>query len=1060
MSARDDAVRFVLNSHLMFSGLGSEDKQQLAPLFEVQLVKVGDRIADQGRPMEGMVVVYSGKLRLKETKNGKRVSLGELGADSTLGELSLLQPQAWPYQVEASEDTTLLVLPAAKVKPLLAASPTLSRGFKTQVGLVELGQRLRGMLGTARYTPEQFSEILTKIGVKKSKKGKAIFVQDGDDRRLYYIENGTVDLVRTLISGEKVVLDRVGAREIIGEGGALPDIDSGGRHPHTALCITDTTVLVINEAEVQKILALNPALHERLRVRYQSLRVKEQEEAEIKNRAEGADQRIRLANAITEEEFLAKHGAKAIEAFPEVRQLSEADNAAACLTMITQHYGKPFLLGQIRELGNISVASATPNAIVTAAELMGFRGRAYSVTFAEMRKMQLPVIIGWEGYHWSVVYRITDKEVFFSDSAIGQGKVTIDAFMTGWTRAQVSGVAVDDPNVGVVIALDPTVEFMRLEPPKKPIYHFLDYILPHKKYFFEALIAAFTINILGLATPLFVQNIVDTVVVHKDVSLLNIMLVGMGLVTIFTVLCKVAQSLLLAYTTARIDSKMLAEFYRHILSLPMSFFLSRNKGEILARFGENSKIRAIITGSTISVVMNMLMVIIYLGMMFAYNVTLTIVALLFIPLYLAIIAFFVPRIKAIAQKVFLANTQAQGFLIESLNGIEYLKATSNEYMARARWENEMVETVNLQFKNQRLDLFSKSLYEMVQLGSTITILWIGANAVINGAMTVGELMGFQMLMGFVMGPILGMLALVGQWQEVRIAIDRVSDVLTVKPEQEMLRPEAMPAVMSHVRGHVQFEKVNFSYVSNGKENAIMRDFDLEVEPGMRVAFVGPSGCGKSTIAKMLLGFNVAQGGVCKIDGKDIRSIELSSLRRNIGVVLQDSFLFYGTVAQNIALGDPEPDMQAVKEASRLAGADDFIINYPLGYNTMVGEKGISVSGGQRQRICIARALYRKPKILIFDEATSALDNESEARIMENMQGILAGRTSFTIAHRLSTVMDSDLICYISNGNVLEKGTHRELIDPRYIRAMGYEGRYYKMAQTQFDLPPLNLEAAA
>lgn len=1057
MSAKEEAVRYVLNSHLMFSSLGAEDKLKLAPLFEVRRLRQGEILADQDKPADGMYVVYSGKLRLKQTKGGKRVSLGELGADSTVGELSLIQDVNWPYRIEASEETNLLMLPAAKVRPLLPANPEMSRGLKTQVGLVELGQRLRGMLGTSKYTPQQFSEILTKIGVKRTKRGRAIFKQGEQDPRLYYIETGSVDLVRTLISGENLTLDRVGSMELIGEGGALPDIDSHGIQPLTALAVTDTTVLVINEEEVRKILAINPELHERLRVRAASLKVREEQEKDIQSRAEGVNQRIQLADAISEEEYMAKFGEKAIEKFPEVRQLDETDCAAACLTMIVNHYGKNFTLGQIREIANISIAGATPNAIITAAESLGFAAKAHSLRYEDLMKAKLPAIVGWEGYHYTVIYKVTDKEVYFSDSAYGQGSLSREAFVTGWTQAEVPGVE-SSPDRGVLIALDPTQEFLRLEPPKKPLYHFLSYILPHKKYFAEALIAAFTINLLGLATPLFVQNIVDNVVVHKDVNLLNIMLAGMALVTIFTVLAKASQSLLLAYTVARIDTKLLSEFYRHILNLPMGFFLSRNKGEILARFGENSKIRAIIAGSTVTVIMNLLMVVIYLGMMIAYNFVLTMVVLAFIPLYLAIIAYFIPKIKAIAQQAFLVDTQAQGYLIESLNGIESLKATSNEYMARSRWENEMVESINYQFKSQRLELFSTSLYEMVQLGSTIAILWLGANAVIANQMTIGELMGFNMLMGFVMGPILGMLGLVNDYQEVRIAMDRVGDVLAVQPEQKLIRPDSMPVVLKNVRGHIEFQKVNFSYIANGKENAIMQDFDLVIEPGMRVAFVGPSGCGKSTIAKMILGFNIPQGGFCKIDGKDIRTVELSSLRRNIGVVLQDSFLFSGSVAENIALGDPEPDMQAVKEAARLAGADEFIINYPLSYQTPVGEKGIGISGGQRQRICIARALYRKPPIMIFDEATSALDNESEARIMENMSSILAGRTSISIAHRLSTIMDSDLICFIQNGKVQEMGTHKELINREYLRRNGFSGKYYGMARTQFDLPPLDLAA--
>ena len=873
---------------------------------------------------------------------------------------------------------------------------------------------------------------------------------------MYYIEHGSVDLVRTLISGESLTLDRVGDRELIGEGAALPDVGSGGRHEHTAMAVTETTVLVINAEEVQKILTINPELHERLRVRYNSLKVREEEEADIQNRAEGVDQRIKLSDAITEDEYRATIGAKKIDKFPHVAQGDESDNPAACLTAIVQHYGKQFALGQLREITNLGVEGAAPNALITAAEILGLRAKAYGLNFEELKKAQLPVICGWEGYHWIVIFKIDGKNVYLTDPAAGLGSIPIDEFLEGWTTADVSGVEERDPDKGVVIGIDTTVEFTRLEPPSAPIYHFLAYILPHKKFFGEALLGAVTINLLGLASPLFVQAIVDNVVVHKDVGLLNLMLAGMALVTIFTVISRGAQSLLLAYTTARIDMKLLAEFYRHILSLPMSFFLSRNKGEIVARFDENETIRDIIAGSTVSTIMDTLMIIIYLSMMLAYNPFLTALAMMFIPLYLVILWYFVPKIKEIENQQFIVGTQAQSYLIESLNGIEALKATSNEYMARSRWENEMVESVNLGFRSQKLDLFSSTLYEMVELSSQILLLWVGASAVINGTMTIGELMGFNMLLGMVMGPILGMLQLVNDIQEVRISMERVSDVLVVDPEQILMQPDRMPAILTNTRGHIVFEDVDFSYVANGAENAIMRHFNLEIDPGMRIAFVGPSGCGKSTIAKMILGFNMPEDGFCKIDGKDIKTLELDSLRRNIGVVLQDSFLFGGTVAQNIALGDPQPDMQAVKEAARLAGADEFIINYPLGYNTLVGEKGIGVSGGQRQRICIARALYHKPRIMIFDEATSALDNESEARIMENMQSIQAGRTTISIAHRLSTIMDSDKICYIADGQVREHGTHRELIDKKYLKANEFPGRYYSMARTQFDLPELDL----
>ncbi len=1055
MSQKAQAIEQTLDTHLMFSGLSSSEKQLFGPHFEVCKFADGTVIAEADSDMTGMYVLYSGGIRLKQLQDGKRVMLGELTRGATVGELSLVQAAKWPYQVVAVGEVVALFLPADKAQAVQRSNANITNVLKRQVGLVELGQRLRGMLGGARYTPAQFSEILGRIGIKRLHKDQVLFAQNEEDPRLYYVEQGSLDIVINTLNRGEVLLERVGRNRVLGEGAALDDVDSNHRHRHTARAANNVTVLVIGQDEVRKIFAINPALQEQLRERHWALVEKEEAELDIQNRAEGIAQRITLADAVTEEEYLASAETKDARSFQLVKQLDENDVSAACMTMIVKHYGKDFTLGQIRELTNLSVENATPAAIITGAETVGFRSRAYGIDYEQLMKVQLPGIVGLENYHYAVLYKITPKEVHLADPAQGIRKLSREEFETSWTAAQIAGAEVL-PDKGLFIAFDPTEYFRRTEPPARPIYHFLAYVLPFKKFFAESMLATFTINVLGLATPLFVQNIIDNVIVHKDSALLNVMLAGMIMVTFFTILCTGAQRLLLAHTTARLDMNIMSEFYRHVLSLPMSFFLTRNKGEIMARFGENLKILDIITGSTVTVILNTFMIVIYLAMMFAYNGKLTLIALAFIPFYFFILLFFTPRIKALANEVFQVDTQTESYLIESLNGIETLKATGNEYMARARWENSFVDAVNMEYRSQKLELVSSSLYQLVNLGSSVTILWIGATQVMAGAMTVGELMGFQMLLGLVMGPIMAMLDLWNDLQEIRIAMDRVSDALVVKPEQDRFAPDRMPIMLNDCKGRIDFVNVNFSYMANGEENAVMRNFNLTIEPGMRVAFVGPSGCGKSTIAKMVLGFNLPNGGECKIDGKDIRSINLPSLRRNIGVVLQDSFLFAGTVAENIALGDPEPEMQAVKEAARLAGADNFIINYPLGYNTLVGEKGISVSGGQRQRICIARALYRKPQIMIFDEATSALDNESEARIQENMLSILAGRTSITIAHRLTTIIESDLICYIADGNVQERGTHQQLTDPAYLRKNGYAGAYYGMAKTQFDLPDLDL----
>ncbi len=1052
-----DVVHYMLDIHIMFSALPATAKRLLAPLFESRPCVEGDIVARQGGSVDGMYIIYKGRMRLKRHDEfGKIVSMGLIGQDSSFGELSLLEPDTWKNDIVAAEPSLLVFLPADKVRALLPKNPMLAEHFRSNVGLIEISQRLRALLGKGEYTKEQFHSILGNLGVKRVGAGKSIFEQGDEDPRLYLIEQGTVELVRTPGSGDPVSLDTCKVGALLGEGGALAP---NGVQPHSAQCLTDTTVLVIRQQAVRQILEINPSIKERLDQRLQEFQEYEQEELRIRGRVEGVDLKIRLADAVTEEEFRDLGKKTGVTKFPEVRQANEREAAAACLTMLCKHYGKDFTTGQVRELTGLEGKSITPDDIIRGGEVIGFSAKAYSLAYDDLKTVKIPGIIGWEGYHYAVLFHVTDKEVRIADPARGIVNVPRKEFMASWSEAEVPGIGERMPDRGVFIAFEPTQAFERQEPPPKPIWHFVHYLMPHKMMFAEALLAAMVINVLGLASPLFVQTIVDTVVVHNDASLLNIMLAGMVLVALLSTAMAIVQNLLLAHTTARVDMRLMSEFYRHVLSLPMDFFLKRNKGEILTRFGENQKVRAIIAGSTITSVLNAVMIVLYFLMMFAYSFKLTIVVIVFIPLYIAIVLYFTPRIKKLAQEIFLTNAQSQGHLIESINAIETLKATSNEYFARARWENAFAENVNRSFRQAKLNLLSQSLFRMATLASSIIVLWIGATEVMAGTMTIGQLMGFNMLMGLVTAPVLQFVNLWNDLQEVRIAMDRVGDVINVKPEQSPVAdPSLIPATLRRVEGRIEFHKVNFSYTTSDQTKYIMRDFDLVIEPGQHIALVGPSGCGKSTIAKMILGFNLPSSGEVLIDGKDLISLDRFSLRRNIGVVLQDSFVFSGTVAENIALGDPVPDMRAVQEAARLAGADEFIINYPQGYQTPIGEKGVGISGGQRQRICIARALYRRPRIMIFDEATSALDNESEERIIQQLRKVMHNRTSISIAHRLTTIMDADVIYYVADGKVQEKGAHKQLIDPEYLAANGYKGHYYHLARTQFDLPPLSLPA--
>lgn len=1060
-NAATEAVRGVLQTHVLFSVLPSVQKRMISAVLEVRRHPAGDTIEQQGQPIGGMLVIVEGKVRLKRKLGNKITSVGVLSRGDTLGEMSLIERAEWAHDVVAEEAVTLVVLPATLAQGLIHQDRLIDEHFRRFVGLVKIGERLRTLLTGVTYTPAQFTEMLGEMGVKRIRADTDVFTQGDHDPRLYYIESGSVELVRAPMTGDPIPLGRVTRGFLIGEGAALATVNASGIQPHTARALEDTIVLVLYQKTVRKLFDLNAELAERLRLRVRELEHFEQEELRIRQRAEGLDQRIQLADSLTEEEFrAAQANLQETVKFKLIRQNTDADNAAACLTMIVNSYGKNFPLNAVRARTSLEDATINVDQLIRGAEALGFRSKGYAIRFDDLKGVILPGIIGLEGYRYAVLIKISDREVQIADPTEKKiRKISKAEFIKRWTAAQVAGVVDKRADCGVFVAMEPTQRF-EMDGAKKtnPIFYFIDYILPYKMYFGEAILAALVINLLGLASPLFIQSIVDTVVVHHDKSLLNMMLAGMVLVACLTTMMSSIQSLLLAHTITRLDMRLMSEFYRHVLSLPMPFFLSVNKGEILSRFGENQKIRAILTGSSITTVMNVLMLTIYFLMMFAYSAKLTVIVIMFLPLFIAIVTYFTPRLKKISQQIFQANTQAQSSLIESLNGIEAIKATANEYFARARWENSFVENVNRGFQQQRLSLMNSSLFQLSILGMNTSVLWFGANQVIDGTMSVGELMGFNMLMGLVTSPVLQMVNLWSQLQEVRISVDRVGEFLEKEPEIDIApTPERMRKVVSKLEGLIEFRNVDFSYRTGKDMKYIMQGFNLTIQPGEKVAFVGPAGCGKSTIAKMILGFNVPQAGEVLIDGQNMMQMDIASLRRNIGVVLQDSFLFAGSVAENIAFGDPEPNMQVVQEVARLAGAEDFILNLPLGYQTMIGEKGQALSGGQRQRVCIARALYRRPRIMLFDEATSALDNQTEELIIRQLkEKVLPGRTSVSIAHRLTTIMNSDRICFIRDGKVQEMGTHHQLIDPDYIRENGYKGLYYALAKSQFDLPELVL----
>jgi subfamily B ATP-binding cassette protein HlyB/CyaB len=477
-----EAIRSVLETHVLFNVLPSAEKRAIELLLEVRQVRAGKKLFSQGAAADGMYVIHHGNARLKENTGSKLVSVGLIGAGATIGQTSLLEETKWPYQVVAETDMTLVCLRADRARLLVSESRVVDEHFKRYVGLVEVGERLRTLLGSANYTAEEFSDMLSKMGVKRIRAEAAVFNQGDNDPRLYFLESGTVELIRAPISGDPISLSRCSRGTLFGEMGALPRRTPRGIQTYTARAVTDVTVLVIYQHTVERILNLNPELTQRLIQRARDVEQLEADEIAARKRAEGVDLRIKLAEGLSEDEFRATSKIKETTKLAVVRQNVQADAAAACLAMVMGHYGRKFTLGQMQEVTGLNTPETSPDAIIRGAETLGFRAKGYAIPWASLKTVRLPAILGWQGYHWVLLLKVSDKEVEIADPAGGIRKIKRDEFLPSWTAADVAGVVDRRPDCGVLIALEPTVKFEKEEEAKSSIRHFINYILPYKKY--------------------------------------------------------------------------------------------------------------------------------------------------------------------------------------------------------------------------------------------------------------------------------------------------------------------------------------------------------------------------------------------------------------------------------------------------------------------------------------------------------------------------------------------------------------------------------------------------
>jgi len=714
------------------------------------------------------------------------------------------------------------------------------------------------------------------------------------------------------------------------------------------------------------------------------------------------------------------------QGYPLILQQSSSDCGAACLAMISQYWGKRFSLNYLRNLASVGRDGASlTKGLAKAAESLGFMARPVRASLGKLAEQRNPWIAHWQGIHYVVVYRCKGNRILIADPAKGKFSISRQEFVQNWS--------------GYALLLDPTPRLKNAETQKISLSQFLGALVPYRYLIGPIIFASLLLQILGVITPLFTQIILDQVVVHKSLSTLNVFIVGLLLFNIWSLCLGVARQYLLDYFSNRFDLTLIGGFISHTLSLPLKFFESRRVGDIITRVQENSKIQQFLTRQVILTWLDMVMGFVYMGLMLYYNLHLTLLVMALIPPIVILTLVATPLLQKMSREIFNEAAEQNSLLVEMLTGVTTVKAMAAEREIRWRWEDRFTSTLNVTFKAQKLGYVLQSISSVINsLGST-ALLWYGATLVIQDELTIGQFVAFNMMIGRVLSPVLAVVGIWNQMQEVLISVERLNDVFEATPEETPGKPML---ILPRLRGEVRFDNVTFRYGSEGERNTL-QNISFVAPPGETIAIVGRSGSGKSTLVNMLQGFYHPESGRILIDGHDIHHVSPQSLRSQMGVVPQESFLFSGTILENISLYRSDFTLEEVTEAAKLAEAHAFIQDLPLGYNTKVGERGSSLSGGQRQRIAIARALLGNPRILVLDEATSSLDTESERRFQQNLERLSRDRTTFIIAHRLSTVRNADCILVLDRGILTEVGNHDQL--------MAQGGLYYHLAQQQLAL---------
>jgi ATP-binding cassette subfamily B protein len=975
-------IQEFLAGTLPFAELSPTVIQRLSKKFQLLHYRMGQAILLRETLPNFVAILYQGQARLLGYAPHNQVpqTLQLLKPGEVLGWISLVR--GVPCEtVIASTETVCLTLPAADFLALLEQEPLLAAGFRNQCALIEVFDLLSTELERRAKVTANLKELALKTWsettVLNLPPGKTPLHQL-DPNLLWLVSGGapTNFTVGSRLTAENpqtyIKVKGPGSSRLVG-------------FPEGTRLLPDPITIPVSPALISW--ETIPSAPER-----------------------PPEPESNLAQA-----RLAK--------YPYVHGRGPLDATLACFRMLSQHLQIPFrgdvlrraLANSIERTGSISLQMCG-----AVAELMGLNSQLVNVPATAVSRLQAPAILHWQD-SFVLLYKAGEKELVLAIPESGIRRIKPADFIETWGKQ------------GQVLLLQSTKDT-----PKQRfgLSWFQPSLYRYRKVLLEVLIASFFVQLFNLANPLITQVIIDRVLVQNSIDTLHILGIFLVVIAVFEAVLTLLRTHLFADTTNRIDLALGSEVIDHLLRLPLRYFERRPVGELSTRVNELENIRQFLTGTALTVVLDAVFSAIYIIVMVFYSPLLTIVALATVPLFALLTVIAAPIMRQQSRTKAQRNGEVQSYLVEVVSGIQTVKAQNIELRSRWQWQEHYARYVSAGFKSVITSTTAGSISNFLNKLSSLFLLWVGAYLVLQGKLSLGELIAFRIIAGYTTSPLLRLIQLWQNFQETALSLERLSDILDTPQEEDIAGRYNIP--MPNIIGAVKYENVSFRFTNSGEPQLI--NLNLNLPAGVFVGVVGQSGAGKSTLTKLLPRLYEPDSGCILIDGYDITKVELYSLRRQIGVVLQDTLLFDGTVQENIALTNPDASQQEIVEAAKVAYAHDFIMTLPQGYNTRVGERGSALSGGQRQRIAIARTVLQNPRLLVLDEATSALDYHTERQVCLNLAEAFRDRTVFFITHRLATIRHADVILMMDRGKVVEQGTHTEL--------MTLKGRYCCLYQQQ------------